>query len=184
MLRDPDLPSIAVVMGVAGAGKTTVGERLARRLGWKFIEGDRLHSFENLAKMQSGRPLTDADRAPWLDAIAAVIDDCQRQGSRAVITCSALKRAYRRCLIGERRGIRLIFLDGSRELIGERLAARLGHFMPASLSESQFAVLEPPGADEDPITVSVDQPVDRVVDQIVVLLKAGRTRPRPQCFLG
>jgi gluconokinase len=162
-------------MGVAGAGKTTVGERLAERLGWDFIEGDRLHPAENVAKMQSGHPLTDADRAPWLGAIAAAIDAVLAQGTRAIVTCSALKRAYRRRIIGERAGVCLVYLDGSPELIEERLAARRGHFMPARLLTSQFAALEPPGPDENPIIVAVGQPVDRVVDQIAAAL----TTPQP-----
>lgn len=176
MPQNPDSPSVAVVMGVAGAGKTTVGERLAERLDWEFAEGDRLHPPENVAKMQSGQPLTDTDRAPWLDAIAAAIDAWRARGACGVITCSALKRQYRRRIIGQRRGVRLVYLDGSRRLIAARLAARRGHFMPASLLDSQFAALEPPGPDENPITISVDQPADRIVDQIAGVLL---TTPEP-----
>jgi carbohydrate kinase (thermoresistant glucokinase family) len=165
-------PPIAVVMGVAGVGKTTVGERLAKRLNWEFVEGDRLHPPENVAKMQSGQPLTDADRAPWLAAIATAIDAWRARGACGVMTCSALKRAYRRCIIGDRQGVRLVYLDGPRPLIAARLAARRGHFMPASLLDSQFATLEPPGPDESPITVSVDRPVERIVEKI-----AARLRP-------
>lgn len=171
MRHKPVSPCIAVVMGVAGAGKTTVGERLAERLGWEFIEGDRLHPPQNVAKMQSGHPLTDADRMPWLAAIAQAIDVWRAAGSRGVITCSALKRDYRRRIIGGQADVRLVYLDGSRELIGERLAARRGHFMPAALLDSQFAALEPPGPDENPITVSVDQPLDGIVAQIAAALQ-------------
>ncbi|HEY3910470.1 MAG TPA: gluconokinase [Stellaceae bacterium] len=175
MRQDHNTPSVAVVMGVAGAGKTAVGERLAERLDWEFAEGDRLHPPENVAKMQSGHPLTDADRAPWLAAIAATIAAWRAGGADGVITCSALKRDYRRRIIGDRSGVRLVYLDGSCELIAERLAARRGHFMPASLLDSQFATLEPPEPDENPITVSVDQPVDRIVEQIAAVL-----RPLPE----
>ncbi|HTV46002.1 MAG TPA: gluconokinase [Stellaceae bacterium] len=170
--QDHNAPSVAVVMGVSGAGKTAVGERLARRLGWEFAEGDRFHPPENVAKMQSGHPLDDADRAPWLAAIAAAIDAWQARGSRGVVTCSALKRAYRQRIIGDRAGVRLVYLEGSRQLIGARLAARRGHFMPASLLDSQFAALEPPGPDENPIIVSVDQPIERIVEQLAAVLSA------------
>lgn len=173
-----DTPSIAVVMGVAGAGKTTVGECLAKRLDWQFIEGDRLHSPENVAKMQSGQPLTDTDRAPWLDAIARAIDGLLAAGGRGVVACSALKRAYRAVIIDNRPGVRLVYLDGSRELIGSRLASRHGHFMPASLLQSQFAALEPPGADENPIVVGIDQPIGVLVDHIAAIL---RPAPEPSC---
>ena len=177
-------PSIAVVMGVAGAGKTTVGERLAQWLNWEFIEGDRLHPPENVAKMQSGQPLTDIDRAPWLGAIARAIAAWQARNACGVITCSALKRAYRRRIIGERIGVRLVFLDGSRELIAQRLAARLGHFMSPSLLDTQFAILEPPGADENPISVTIDQPVDRIVELIAAQLRAGPGPARRSALTG
>jgi carbohydrate kinase (thermoresistant glucokinase family) len=164
-------------MGVAGAGKTTVGERLAQRLDWQFIEGDRLHPPENVAKMESGHPLNDADRAPWLAAVAQAVDDWRAGGTCGVVTCSALKRAYRRRIVGDRPGVRLVYLDGSRELIANRLAARRGHFMPPSLLDSQFAALEPPGSDENPIAVAADQPVDRIVGQIAAALRPAAGRP-------
>jgi carbohydrate kinase (thermoresistant glucokinase family) len=153
-------------MGVSGAGKSTVGRRLAKRLGWRFAEGDALHPPGNIAKMRSGQPLTDADRAPWLAAVANVIDGWARRGERGVITCSALKRAYRPQIIGDH-DVRLVYLDGSPELIGERMAARQGHFMPADLLASQFAALEPPGPDENPIAVGVNRPVDDIVQDII-----------------
>jgi gluconokinase len=164
--QDPKAPSTVVIMGVSGAGKTTVGERLAERLGWEFIEGDRLHPPENVAKMRSGQPLTDIDRAPWLAAVAAAIDTLQARGGHGVVTCSALKRAYRDRIIGERAGVRLVFLTGSPELIASRVAVRRGHFMPPGLLASQLATLEPPDPGENPVVVSVDQPVDRIVAQI------------------
>ena len=179
MPHDLETPSIAVIMGVSGAGKTAVGERLAERLGWQFIEGDRLHPPENVAKMQSGHPLTDADREPWLAAIAEAIDGWRARGVSGIVSCSALKRDYRHRIIGDRRpGVRLVYLEGSRELIGERLNARRGHFMPASLLDSQFAALEPPGPDENPITVAIDAPLDRIVEDIVAALRqASETTP-------
>lgn len=160
-------------MGVAGAGKTTVGERLAQRLGWEFIEGDRLHPPENVAKMQSGHPLTDADRAPWLAAIAREIDARRVAGVSAVVACSALKRSYRRVVVGERPGVRLVYLAGTQALIAERLARRRGHFMPPELLASQLAALEPPGPDEEPIIVVIDRPLDRVVADIAAALRPG-----------
>ncbi len=177
MRQNHNAPIIAVVMGVAGVGKTTVGERLAERLNCEFIEGDRLHPPENLAKMQSGQPLTDTDRAPWLDAVAGAIDAWRARDASGVITCSALKRDYRHRIIGEGVGVRLIYLAGSRALIAARLAARRGHFMPASLLDSQFAALEPPEPEENPIAVSVDQPVARIVDRIVAVLRPSTARP-------
>jgi carbohydrate kinase (thermoresistant glucokinase family) len=139
-----DGAAVAVLMGVSGPGKTTIGRQLATRLGWRFAEGDALHPPENLAKMRSGEPLTDADRAPWLAAVGRVIDDWRARREPGVITCSALKRAYRRQIIGDRPNVRLIYLEGPRALIAQQLAERRGHFMPASLLDSQFATLEPP----------------------------------------
>jgi carbohydrate kinase (thermoresistant glucokinase family) len=154
-------------MGVSGSGKTTIGEALAARLGWKFVDGDSLHPPANVAKMRAGRPLDDRDREPWLDAIAARIDAWTAQGTPGVITCSALKRRYRERIIGERAWVRLIYLEGSRDLITRRLTERRGHFMPPSLLDSQFATLEPPGADENAIVVGIDRPVNAIVDAIV-----------------
>jgi gluconokinase len=131
--------------------------------------------------MRSGHPLSDADRAPWLAAIAAAIDAVQARGAGAVVACSGLKRAYRQRLVGGRHGVRLVFLDGSPELIARRLAARQGHFMPASLLASQFAALEPPSPDENPIVVAADQPVARIVDEIAAALEAPEP-PAPAAF--
>lgn len=161
---------VAVIMGVSGSGKTTIGRALAERLGWAFEEGDRLHPPANIAKMQRGEPLSDSDRMPWLAAIAKRIDQFRRNGENAVISCSALKRAYRDIIIDGRPDVRLVYLDGARELIAARVQARQGHFMPASLVDSQFATLEPPGPDEYPITVPVDLPVPVVVERLVKAL--------------
>ncbi len=170
----PNVASVAVVMGVSGVGKTTVGQRLAARLQWRFEEGDRLHPPANVARMRSGQPLTDLDRAPWLEAVAAAIDGWRAAGACGVVACSALKRKYRRRIIGDRRGVRLVYLAGSRALIGERLASRRGHFMPAGLLDSQLAALEPPGPEEDPITVAIDLPVDDIVERLAAALVPAR----------
>lgn len=175
MQRQSPAAQIAVVMGVAGAGKTTVGRLLARRLGWRFEEGDALHPAQNVAKMRRGEPLDDADRAPWLAAIAARIDAWRRDGVRGVVTCSALKRAYREAIIGDRPDVRLVYLHGSRQLLAERLAARTGHFMPPSLVDSQLATLQPPGPDEQPIVVSVEAPPAAIVARIVAALAPSGT---------
>jgi gluconokinase len=156
-----------VVMGVSGTGKTTVAVQLAEELGCQFIEGDDLHPSRNIAKMKAGTPLTDEDRWPWLQAIADEIDRLSAAGERAVIACSALKRAYRDVLVHGRDDVRIVFLDGTQDLIAARLAARKGHFMPPGLLASQFKTLERPGANERPITVSIDAPVERIVDDIV-----------------
>jgi gluconokinase len=171
---------IAVVMGVAGAGKTTVGRVLARRLGWHFQEGDALHPPENVAKMREGHPLDDDDRTPWLAALATRIDAWRHAGEAGVVSCSALKRAYRDVIIGDRPNVRLVYLHGPRELLAARLAARRGHFMPANLLESQLATLEPPGPDEQPIAVSIDAPVEAIVARIVAALMPSGTIAAPE----
>jgi gluconokinase len=156
-----------IVMGVSGSGKSTIGETLAERLGWTFEDGDRFHPAGNVAKMSAGHPLTDEDRWPWLQAIADEIDRVCKAGERAVIACSALKRAYRDILVHGRDDVRIVFLDGTQDLIAARLAARKGHFMPSGLLASQFKTLEPPAGDENPITVSIDATVETIVDDIV-----------------
>jgi carbohydrate kinase (thermoresistant glucokinase family) len=165
-------PLVVVVMGVSGSGKSTVGEDLAQRIGAAYQEGDSLHPQANVDKMSHGIPLTDADRRPWLLQIAAVIDGWLMRHEAGVVACSALKRAYRDILIGERTGVALVYLEGSHELIAHRMAARHGHFMPTALLDSQFATLEPPGADERPIVVAVDAPPDTLVDRIMQELGA------------
>jgi carbohydrate kinase (thermoresistant glucokinase family) len=155
-------------MGVAGSGKTTVGKALAKRLGRAFRDGDELHPAANIAKMKRGEPLNDADRAPYLANVAAWIDGLA--GAPGVVTCSALKRAYRDVLTDGRPDVRIVFLDGSKSLIAERMAHRKGHFMPASLIDSQFADLEPPAPDERPIVVPAGLSVEAQVDEIVAAL--------------
>jgi gluconokinase len=161
-----------VVMGVSGSGKSTIADRLAARLGWRYVDGDRFHPPANVAKMSAGQPLTDEDRWPWLQAIADEIDRARETSQRAVVACSALKRAYRDVLVHGRSDVRIVFLNGTQELIAGRLAARKGHFMPPGLLTSQFRTLEPPQPTERPVTVSIDAPVGAIVDEIIRQLKA------------
>ena len=161
---------ILVVMGVSGSGKTTIAKALAARLGWPFEEGDALHPEANVAKMHAGLPLTDADRQPWLEAVAAWIDGQRAKRLPGIITCSALKRSYRQVIIGNRPELRLVYLRGSRALIAERLERRHGHFMPPSLLQSQLDTLEEPGDDEKPIVVDVGPPAEQVADEILARL--------------
>jgi carbohydrate kinase (thermoresistant glucokinase family) len=160
-------PPILVLMGVSGAGKTTIAEHLEARLGWPFEEGDALHPDANVAKMHAGIPLTDADRQPWLESVAAWIDRQRSQRQPGIITCSALKRSYRRIVVGDRPEVRLVYLRGSRDVMASHLARRSGHFMPASLLQSQIDTLEEPGPDEDPLIVDVGPPASDVADQII-----------------
>jgi gluconokinase len=160
-------PLVIVLMGVSGCGKSTTGAALSRRLGWPFRDADSFHPPANVAKMSRGVPLTDEDRRPWLDAIAAWIDEHCAAGEPAIVSCSALKRAYRDRIVGARSGVRLVYLEGDLRLIGDRLRGRMDHFMPASLLESQFAALEEPGTDERPVVVSIALSPRGVVDMIV-----------------
>lgn len=165
-------PCALIVMGVSGSGKSTIAQRLADKLNWTYEDGDAFHPEANVAKMKAGHPLTDDDRWPWLRAIADEIDRASASGQRIVVACSALKRAYRDVLVHGRDDVRIIYLDGSRDLIAGRLERRKGHFMPAGLLDSQFAALEPPSADERPLVVSIDGTVDAIVDDIVRRLGA------------
>jgi gluconokinase len=160
-------PCALVVMGVSGSGKSTIADKLAERLGWRYEDGDRFHPAANVAKMSAGHPLTDEDRWPWLQAIADEIDRACQTGEHAVIACSALKRAYRNILVHGRDDVRIVYLEGTQALIADRLAARKNHFMPPGLLDSQFKTLEPPAGQENPVTVSIDASVDAIVDDIV-----------------
>jgi gluconokinase len=162
---------IVVVMGVSGSGKTTVAAMLAGRLGCQFLEGDDLHPPSNVEKMKSGTPLDDNDRLPWLKAIAEKIDQWRKNGEAGVVTCSALKRAYRTIIVGDRPEVRLVYLKGSRELIHRRMAARSEHFMPLALLDSQFTTLQEPANDERPITVDIGPRPAEIVAEIVRRLK-------------
>lgn len=160
-----------VVMGVSGAGKSTVGQALARRIGGTFVEGDDLHPASNREKMAAGNPLTDADRLPWLRAVAATIR--LHEGDPLVISCSALRRRYRDIIRTEAaRPVLFVWLKGTKDRIRALLAGRKGHFMPVSLLESQFETLEPPGPDEPHLAVAIGAPVEAVVAKIVAGLRA------------
>ena len=166
-----------VLMGVAGCGKSSVGAALSERLGIPYVDGDDLHPPANIAKMASGQPLTDEDRWPWLTLVARRLGSTGSGGpaSPVIIGCSALKRRYRDHIRSEA-GVAVTFvhLAGSRALIETRLGARTGHFMPASLLDSQFAALEPPQPDERAVTVSIDQPLAAIVDDIASALTGDR----------
>jgi len=164
---DSPAPSVLVVMGVSGSGKTTIANLLAKRLGWPFRDADEFHPAANVEKMKNGVPLTDADRWPWLEAIAVWIDRQRAQGAHAIVTCSALKRSYRAIIVGDRRDVRLVFLKGGRAVIESRLAKRHGHFMPPSLLQSQFDDLEEPGSEENPLTVSIEATPEAIVAEIL-----------------
>jgi len=158
-------PTVLVLMGVSGSGKSTVAQELQRRLGWIFQEGDDLHPPANVAKMRSGQPLNDADRLPWLQAIARWIDRQLAAHEPGIITCSNLKRAYRRITIGSRHGVTLVYLKGDEPVIQKRILTRVHGYMPPSLLGSQFETLEEPGEDEYPVTVIVHGSIaDTVLD--------------------
>lgn len=162
-------PLVLVVTGVSGSGKSTVASLLAERLGLLFADGDDFHDPDSIARMRAGQPLDEAARTPWLERIRAWIDRQLATGEGGVVACSALKRRYRRTLTGDRPDVRIVYLEGSRALIGRRIAARRGHFMPASLLDSQFAALEPPGADEA-ITVGIEDGPDAIVAAVAARL--------------
>lgn len=153
----PTAPLVAVVMGVSGCGKSTIGTRLAKALGWDFLEGDDLHSAAAIAKMHAGHPLNDGDRAPWLAAIAAWIAEHVQEGRGGVATCSALKRAYRDILAGGRPEVFFVHLHGSRKLLEQRVREREHKYMPASLLDSQLGDLEPLDPDERGVTIDIAQ---------------------------
>ncbi|MCP3056782.1 gluconokinase [Aurantimonas sp. LRZ36] len=171
-LQKPETTAL-VVMGPSGVGKTTTAELLAARLGWPFAEADRFHSAANIAKMESGQPLNDADRGPWLSAIRDWIAAEARQGVSSVVACSALKRRYRDVLREAAPRVRFVALTADQHLVGERLGGRTGHYMPTSLVQSQFDDLEPLQADEDGVAVSVGVPPEAVVGQALAALGFG-----------
>lgn len=152
-------------MGVAGSGKSAIGEALAAEIGVVYVDGDDLHPDSNIAKMSRGDPLTDDDRWPWLTAVGG---ELARAHGPIIVGCSALKRRYRDHIRAHSGGsVTFIYLSGSRELIARRMGGRTGHFMPTSLIDSQFAALEPPDDDENAIAVDIDRPKKAVVQSIV-----------------
>lgn len=158
---------VIVLMGVSGAGKTTVGKLLAAALGAEFAEGDAYHPPSNIQKMRRGIPLKDADRWPWLEILGAQIDRWLAEGKRVVLACSALKQRYRDVLMKGRPGVRFVHLEGDKALIRLRLDQRVGHYMPATLLDSQFAALEPPG---DAITVDIAGTPEAIAATILRML--------------
>jgi gluconokinase len=167
--RDGRCPGVIVVMGVAGAGKTTVGRTLADALGRAFHDADDFHPAANVARMRAGIPLTDADRVPWLDALRALVGRCLTQGTAAVLACSALRQAYRDALVpaGAADAVHFVFLDVPPATAARRLSARTNHYMPASLLESQFATLEQPTeASHAVLRVDAEWPVDALVAEV------------------
>lgn len=158
-------------MGVAGSGKTTVGALLSGRLGWTYAEADDFHPPANVAKMAAGHPLDDEDRKPWLEAIGTWIDARHAAGEPGIVSCSGLKRSYRDLLRDGRPQVRIVFLEGSREVIHRRLLARHGHFMKPEMLDSQFADLEPPTPDEHVDVISVEHSPAEIVDTVIRDLK-------------
>jgi carbohydrate kinase (thermoresistant glucokinase family) len=168
------LPNLVlIVMGVSGAGKSTIAEALDARLHWPFQEGDDLHPPANIQKMHAGIPLDDTDRAPWLAACKAWIDARVARGEPGFITCSALKRKYRDYLTESRPNVRVLYLRASREILEEHVHERTGHFMPPSLLDSQLATLEEPTPDENPIVVNVESTVERTADEAIIAIRAA-----------
>ena len=161
----PDQTIILVLMGVSGAGKTTIGTRLADALGWEFFDGDTFHPAANIDKMAAGLPLDDKDRWPWLRSLHDFIHERLIVGAPAVVACSALKTSYRSILMDGNEGARLVYLKGSRELIRRRLEERTDHFFDAALLDSQFEALEEPDPSEA-LIVPIDQSPDAIIDTI------------------
>ena len=171
---------IALVMGVAGSGKTTVGEALAARLGWRFYDADAFHPKENVAKMAAGVPLDDADRAPWLARLAALVRDCLARGEDAVLACSALKASYRAQLGAGLPGVKVVLLTAPPEVLAQRLAHRT-HFFAPSLLGSQLATLEAPA---HALVVDTHAPLEEVVARIAAWLSATSPAPPPSSSRG
>jgi gluconokinase len=162
-----------VVMGVSGSGKSTVGADIADALGLDFVDGDSLHSSENVTRMAAGMALRDADRWPWLDRIGARLADVYAAPGGVAIACSALKRAYRDRIRAAAPGVRFVFLDGPAELIAARMAGRSGHYMPTALLASQLQTLEPPGDDEpDVLRFDIAEPPAEIARRAVHALTA------------
>ena len=158
---------VIVVMGVSGVGKTTVGKALAERIGARFAEGDQFHSPENVEKMRMGRPLNDQDRLPWLQTLNGNIGEWERAGETVVLSCSALKRKYRDQLCAGHTGVQFLFLEAEKEVVAQRVNARTGHYMPASLLDSQYRDLEAPEPQENVVTVDGGASVEEILERVL-----------------
>jgi len=161
-------------MGVAGSGKSLIGGALAHALDLEFVEGDEFHSRQNIQKMSAAIPLTDADRADWLRALAACLQAHKKAGTGIVVTCSALKRAYRDVLRAGASDVQFIFLKGPSDVIAARLKSRGGHFMPASLLDSQLATLEEPTTDENAWVIDITKPPAEIITDLVTRARASQ----------
>lgn len=168
--------TILIVMGVSGSGKTTLGRRLAERLGWPFQEGDDYHPAANVAKMSQGTPLTDEDRQPWLQALKQLIDEHIERGESMVLTCSALKQNYRDTLKNGHDNLHFVYLQGSHDVIRERVRRRHGHYMPVDLLQSQFDTLEEP---TDAIQVNIEWSPEQMVERVLERLVKDGSLPAP-----
>ncbi|GLR04565.1 gluconokinase [Vibrio hyugaensis] len=162
--------SSVVVMGVCASGKTTIGEHLAEKLGRKFIDGDNLHPRANIQKMASGQPLNDDDRKPWLERIRDAAYSLESKNEHGIIVCSALKKIYRDQIRDGNENVSFLFLDGSKELILERMRARQGHFMKENMVNSQFETLERPENEPRTIFVNIDATIGEVVASAAELI--------------
>jgi gluconokinase len=161
------MPMVLIFMGVSGCGKTTVAKLFAKKTGAIFYEGDDFHPPKNVAKMAAGIPLTDADRKKWLQTLRKIVVRALAKNQFLALTCSALKEKYRRQLSRNDPRVRFVYLSGSRKLIEQRLKKRRGHFMPATLLKSQFAILEPP---TDALVFNCAQPPKKIVADLIQLL--------------
>jgi len=161
-------PKVIVLMGVTGSGKSTIGGLLSQGLGWKYYDADDFHPPANVRKMADGIPLEDEDRWPWLEGLAVEIGNWLEGGQGAILACSALKESYRRLLIGGREQVRIVHLKGDKDLIANRLAERVDHYMPASLLDSQFQTLEEP---QDALVVDIDATPEEIAADIQARLQ-------------
>jgi gluconokinase len=157
-----------ILMGVAGSGKTTVGELLAQRLGWSFYDADAFHPAENIAKMANGTPLNDADRVPWLAALHALISTSLKEDCPGILACSALKESYRQQLLDGNDGVQFVYLKGSYDLIWSRISLRKDHYMKPQMLQSQFEVLEEP---TNALTFDISMPVEEIVEGVIKQLE-------------